>query len=295
MSPMEAFALDVIDPYEEVLAYEYLYSSANSTLKKISEATVDAGLLPTEALRGQIVLDDDYEKVRNLVDSKIGTFSAAIDNTPQYPKTLHVANERVPLIYYRGDINLIERPGVSIVGARKATEAGRARAARMARVLAEQGVVVVSGLATGIDTAAMESAIAAGGRVIGVIGTPIDEAYPAQNRDLQEKVAMEHLLVSQVPFYKYSVQPFKSKAAYFRERNVTMAAISDATVIVEASDTSGSLVQAKACIAQGRPLFIMKSCVDNKEVTWPKRFVDAGAIVLEEPSQVLDAIEGAKR
>ncbi len=180
------------------------------------------------------------------------------------------------------------------MGARKASDAGKARAARLARILAENGIAVVSGLATGIDTAALESAVRNEGKVVAVIGTPIDECYPKDNAFLQSRIGLQHLLVSQVPFYRYSVQPFASKKVYFRERNVTMAAISDATVIVEASDTSGSLIQARACIKQGRPLFIMRSCLDNPDVTWPKRFVEAGAIVLEEPEALLERLARAR-
>lgn len=290
MTPLAQFLPSLIDPYEEVLAYEYLYSLKGSSLKKISRQTVDRDLLPSEALAELMVIEDEYETVRACVDSKLGRFSAAIDNTPQYPLKLHSANERVPLVYYRGDINLVERKSVSIVGARKASEAGKARAARLARILAQKDVVVVSGLAAGIDTAALGSAIQNGGRVVAVIGTPIDECYPKDNDYLQSLIAIKHLLVSQVPFYRYSVQPFPSKKVYFRERNVTMAAISDATVIVEASDTSGSLIQARACIKQGRPLFIMRSCLDNPDITWPKRFVDAGAIVLEDPEALLERL-----
>lgn len=281
---------NVVDPYDEAIAYEYLYSIPSSSLKTISEQTVNRGILPTKALGEVIVLPEELSKVKALFDSHLGSFDVAVNNTPSYPSRLAVANERVPLIYYRGNINLIDKKSVSVAGARAASDAGKARAARLARILAENGIAVVSGLAAGIDTAALESCIGHGGSAIGVIGTPIDECYPRQNKGLQHKIARDHLLVSQVPFYRYAHQPFNSKRQYFRERNVTMAAISNATVIVEASDKSGSLIQARACIKQGRDLFIMRSCLDNGDITWPKRFVDAGAHVLEEPDDLLRAI-----
>lgn len=290
MTPIGQLFPNVIDSYSEVLAYEYLYSVNGSSLKSISELTVARNCLPSEALVERIVIQEDYEKVKAYIDSKAGRFSAAIDNTPQYPEKLHVANERVPLIYYSGDINLVDWRSVSIVGARKASEEGKMRAARLARILAENDIGVVSGLAAGIDTAALDSAIRNGGKAIAVIGTPIDECYPKENAPLQREIARKHLLVSQVPFYRYHVQPFPSKKIYFRERNVTMAAISDATVIVEASDTSGSLIQARACIKQGRPLFIMRSCLENRGISWPERFIEAGAFALDEPDQLLAAL-----
>lgn len=281
---------DVVDPYDEALAYEYLYSVPHSSLKTISEQTVNRGVLPTEALAEVIVLPDEYSKVKDFFDKRLGAFDVAVNNTPSYPSRLAVANERVPLIYYRGNINLVDKKSVSVVGARAASEKGLARAARLARILAQNGIVVVSGLAAGVDTAALTSCMEHGGSAIGVIGTPIDEVYPKQNAGLQREIAQNHLLVSQVPFYRYAHQPFDSKRQYFRERNVTMAAISNATVIVEASDKSGSLIQANACIKQGRDLFIMKSCLDNPNVTWPRRFVKAGAHVLEDPDDLLKTI-----
>ena len=124
--------------------------------------------------------------------------------------------------------------------------------------------------------------------VIGVIGTPIDECYPRQNVDLQTYVANSGLLISQVPFYRYSRQPFKTKRYYFPERNELMAAVSDATVIIEASDTSGTLIQARACEHQGRPLFILRSCVENPEVTWPKKWVGKDNVhVIDDVGDVL--------
>lgn len=296
VAPEQAYMPAVIDPYREALAYEYLYSERGSSLKAISSMTVDKGLLPSEAAGDRLFSSEVEADIQAYFDSKLafdadlGGFGVAVDGTPQYPTKLHDANERVPLIYYRGDINLIERKSVSIVGARKASLEGCSRAARLARILAEEGICVVSGLAKGIDTAALVSAIKAGGRVIGVIGTPIDETYPRENASLHKAIAYGHLLVSQVPFYRYSKQPFNSKKCYFRERNITMAAISDATVIVEASDTSGSLIQAQACIKQGRPLFLMRSCLDNPDINWPARFVDAGARVLSEPEELLGAV-----
>lgn len=282
--------LGLIDPYREVLSYECLYAERSASLKTISQLTVNRGILPSEALGERLIFPDEYTDIKQYLDQKIGTFAAAIENTPQYPRKLHVAKERVPLLYYLGDIDLVGVKSVSVVGARKASGGGLARAKRLARILADKRVAVVSGLAKGIDTAAMTACIDNGGRVIGVIGNPIDEVYPKENRGLQRCVAREHLLVSQVPFYRYAHQPFSSRKVYFRERNVTMAAISDATVIVEASDTSGSLIQARACVAQGRSLFIMKSCLDNPDITWPRRFVEKGATVLEEPEQLLRAI-----
>src|SRR5690242_14135195 len=101
-----------------------------------------------------------------------------------------------PRIHAVGDLSLIDRPRVAIVGARKASIEGRRRAAQLARDCARAGVVVVSGLAQGIDHAAHTAAIEHGGRTIAVIGTPLDKVYPAKHADLQRKIYREHLLLS---------------------------------------------------------------------------------------------------
>lgn len=264
-----------VSPYEELAAYEYLYSQTGATLKSISQQTASAGLLPSEALAqaSGLLTPEGYEEVNQFLLNRIGSFSLAINNTPSYPRKLHDSARPTPLIYYRGDIGLLEAKSISIVGARKATSQGLARASKLARELVAHGYAIVSGLARGIDTAALTAALESRGNTIGVIGTPIDEYYPKENQSLQDTIATHHLLVSQVPLFRYAHQPFKSKRFYFPERNELMAAISDATVIVEASDTSGTLTQAKACLHQGRPLFILKSCANDPALKWPAKLL----------------------
>lgn len=188
-------------------------------------------------------------------------------------------------LWIAGDVSLLKKPCVAIVGARKVSREGAARARRLARELAQAGVIVVSGLAKGVDTEALGSAIDAGGKTIAVIGTPITKAYPAENKRLQERIYREHLLISQFAPGKVVFQ------SNFPERNKLMAAISDATVIVEASDTSGSLHQAAECVRLGRWLFIAKSLAENSSLRWPKDFVQyPNTRILNETSDILDLI-----
>ena len=127
--------------------------------------------------------------------------------------------------------------------------------------------------------------MAAGGRTIAVIGTPLAKAYPAENARLQEEIYSHHLLIS--PF-KDGETVFKSN---FPKRNRVMAAISDATVIVEASDTSGTLHQAAECQRLGRWLFIMESVTKNPALTWPARFIGKNRVaILSSVEDILSAI-----
>jgi DNA processing protein len=190
-------------------------------------------------------------------------------------------------VFVSGDVTLLKGRCISIVGARKVSQDGATRARQLARRLAAAGVVIVSGLAEGVDTAAMRAAIAAQGRVVGVIGTPLDKAYPARNKRLQEEVYRDHLLVSQ---FASGSRVFPSN---FPERNRLMALLSDATVVIEASDTSGSLHQAAECQRLGRWLFIARSVADDPALEWPKKFLAHGRCrVLDSTPALLATVYG---
>ncbi|MEJ0076478.1 MAG: DNA-processing protein DprA [Alphaproteobacteria bacterium] len=187
-------------------------------------------------------------------------------------------------LFYAGDLSLVSKPCVAIVGSRAATSHGRARATRLARELVEAGVVIVSGLAKGIDAAAHTSAFDSGGQTIAVIGTPLSKASPVENAGLQEAIWRDHLLIS--PFADGSTVQRDN----FPHRNRTMAAISDATVIVEAADNSGTLYQAVACQKYGRWLFILKSVVESR--AWPQRFINQpNTVILENTEQIFSKLD----
>lgn len=190
---------------------------------------------------------------------------------------------RVPTLYGAGDRRLLELGGVAIIGSRKASPGGRDRAAELARALVADGVVVISGLAAGIDASAHRAAIEAGGRTIAVVGTPLEVAYPPENGELQEAIYRQHLLISPFP------SGTKTIPKHFPERNRVMARLALGTAIIEASDTSGSLHQVAESLEVGRSVFIARAVVDNPKVTWPQRFRgQAGVFVFDSPSDVLD-------
>ena len=191
---------------------------------------------------------------------------------------------RMP-IFYAGDLGLLKKPCVAIVGTREVSEDGAKRARRLARELVQAGVVVVSGLAEGVDTNAHTSAVREGGRTVAVIGTPLDKAYPASNSALQEEIYRDHLLISQ---FAVGVRTFQSS---FPQRNKVMAALTDATVIIEASDTSGTLHQAYECARLGRWLFIARSVVEDRSLTWPARFLPGENVrILDSTESLLSTI-----
>ena len=189
------------------------------------------------------------------------------------------------LLYIKGSMEIpLPCPRVSIIGSRKASPNGLAYAQKIAKTLVENQTVIVSGLAEGIDAVAHETAIAMKGKTIAVIGTPLNKVYPRKNFELQQEIMKNHLVVSQFPI-GYPTTP---KDFVLRDR--TMALISDATVIVEAGDTSGSLHQGWETLRLGRPLFIWESVVKNTQLDWPKKMLEYGALELSNSVDVLEVL-----
>jgi DNA processing protein len=211
--------------------------------------------------------------------TRIQDFGVRVHGSEDYPDRLRDAAHPIELLYYRGWWDLIESPKrIAVVGSRNVSEEGIRRTRKLVKMLVQDGYTIVSGLAKGVDTAAHTTAIENGGSTIAVIGTPITEYYPPENKDLQDLIAEKFLLVSQVPIWRYAQQDYRSNRLFFPERNATMSAVAQATVIVEASDTSGTLAQARAALQQGRKLFILDNCFRNPKLTWPARFQEQGAI-----------------
>jgi len=287
---LSLFKTAPISPYDEMLAYESIWAASGMTETTVTELFKSCRL-PTEVFAAKTFDAPLAQEISQFLEPKLGQFSICLNGDFQYPQRLRDARHPVDLFYFKGDLGLIERPAISVVGARNCTPEGGARAKKLARGLAENGFTIVSGLATGIDTYALSAAMEVkDGRVIAVIGTPIDEYYPKENRDLQDRIADKHLLISQVPFYRYSHEHFNSRKFYFPRRNSTMSALSLATVIVEASEKSGTLTQARAAIHQGRPLFILDSCFKNKSISWPSFYEKKGAVRVSELKDIVDRL-----
>jgi len=187
------------------------------------------------------------------------------------------------VIYYKGPMEIpLPCARVSIIGSRRASKNGLLEAEEITKILIKNQVIIVSGLAKGIDTIGHQTAMKYGGRTIAVIGTPLNKVYPKENLKLQEDIMKNHLVISQYPV------GHKTTPKDFVLRNRTMALISDTSVIVEAGETSGSLYQGWETLRLGRPLFICKKVVRNSELEWPKKMIEYGAIELDEPVDILE-------
>lgn len=194
-----------------------------------------------------------------------------------------------PVLFTAGPMEVpVPRPRVAIVGSRGATEGGMTAAQNIARTLSKEKVVIVSGLAKGIDTAAHKAAIEEGGRTVAVLGTPLDHVYPKENFLLQKEIIANHLAISQFPIGHLT------KPKDFVLRNRTMALVSNASVIVEAGETSGSLHQGWEALRLGRPLFIWKAILSSS-LGWPKLMMRYGAMVLTDPKEIMEVLPSPER
>jgi len=273
-----------VNTHAEMGAYEYLWQQPNSNTKRMAELFGShPGSLPSDHVDEQTSERVADEVVKHFVGRGIKRFGVRINGMHDYPARLRDAVEPIELLYFLGSWELAEAPRrVAVVGTRKITSEGAARTRKLVRALVESDFTIVSGLAQGVDTVAHTTAIESNGRTLAVIGTPISEAYPRENTELQKRMATDFLVISQVPVLRYRAQNPNWNRLFFPERNKTMSALTEATIIVEASETSGTLIQAKAALAQGRKLFILESNFHNPSITWPAKFEKLGAIRVRE-------------
>lgn len=280
-------AWNPISPRLEMGAYEALWLEPGASFKSIaSKFAADPEALPSDFVGKSDAEQRAAEVFAKLKREGVHQFGVRIHHAGDYPAKLRDARHPVELLYYRGVWEMAETPSVAVVGSRQASVEGMERAKRLARELVTKGYTVVSGLAAGIDQAAHRAAMEANGRTIAVVGTPLGQVYPREHADLQEEIAARFLVVSQVPVLRYAKQRPTHNRFFFPERNITMSALTEATVIVEASETSGTLTQARAAFHQGRKLFILDSCFRRSDLTWPAKFEAQGAIRVREMDDI---------
>jgi DNA processing protein len=230
-----------------------------------------------EGLRNLPALTDRVAAELDAASSADASLVTVLD--ADYPANLRLIPNLPPFLFYRGELTSEDARSVAVVGAREATDAGIRAAASMSRLLAEQDVTVVSGLARGIDTAAHRAALDAGARTIAVLGTGIMRCYPSENRGLADAIAANGALVSQ--FW-----PTTHPSRYtFPRRNVVTSGISQGTIVIEATGTSGAKMQARLALEHGKKVFLIRSLVQSQP--WARDYVDKrGAIEVADAEEV---------
>lgn len=192
-------------------------------------------------------------------------------------------------LHVRGNRALLSTPSVAIVGSRRASPYGINAAAQLAKALAGAGVTVISGLAIGIDAAAHQAALDAGGWTVAVLGTGIDLTYPRSNIRLFRRIEADGLLISEFP---PGTPPLREN---FPMRNRVISGLTLGTIIVEATSRSGSLITARMAAEQGREVFAVPGSIFSAGAEGPHRLIQYGAKLVHDIEDVLDELPGALR
>jgi DNA processing protein len=297
----------------ESAALVVLLRSGKRPWQQYAEVVEDAGsaiaVLSDERATAETLFDDAHDA--DCADDEIAQAAAEIELweregmrlltvlDPAYPDNLRTVHDRPPLIFVAGELLPQDARSIAVVGARNASPQGRDAAAAISGHLVSAGYTVVSGLARGIDTAAHSAALAsgggasgggasggggAGGRTVAVIGTGLRRAYPPENAPLQRRIAQTGAVISQ---FWPDAPPSKRS---FPMRNAVMSGLSLASVVVEASERSGSRMQARLALEHGRPVFLPNRMLDEHE--WARRLAERpGAHVFQTPQEITAAVE----
>jgi DNA processing protein len=198
-----------------------------------------------------------------------------------YPRALLDIPDPPLVLYAKGDIALLNRPAVAIVGSRNATQGGVQNAEDFARALSQAGLTIISGLALGIDAAAHSGALAGPGRTIAVIGTGADRVYPARNEALARRIAAEGLILSDYPLGTPAL------AANFPRRNRLVSGLSRGVLVVEAALKSGSLITARLAGDQGRDVFALPGSIHSPLAKGCHQLIKQGAKLVDDAADIL--------
>jgi DNA processing protein len=201
-------------------------------------------------------------------------YPACLRNTPDPPLYLYV----------KGALSPEDEHSVAIVGTRNPTHYGMTVTNRISSELSSSGVTIVSGMARGIDTQAHRGALAARGRTIAVLGCGIDVVYPPENRDLMERISRSGAVITENAFGT------KPEAGYFPARNRIISGLALGTVIVEASEDSGSLITSRYTLEQGRKLFAVPGNIGTPTSRGTNSLIKEGAILVEQPEDILTGL-----
>jgi DNA processing protein len=204
--------------------------------------------LPLEAVDKQLHWQENNSATQHIIFWDSSDYPARLSSIPDPP----------PVLWVRGDINALHEPQIAIVGSRNASASGHKIAFEFAQELALSGMIITSGLAGGIDTAAHAGALATdNGQTIGILGTGVDLIYPSRNKSLAEQMLTRGAIVSEFPLGS------RAEAWHFPQRNRIISGLSLGTLVVEAAQNSGSLITARLASEQGREVFAIPGSIHN--------------------------------
>lgn len=203
---------------------------------------------------------------------------------PAYPPLLREIDDPPPLLYASGEVGLLQRPALAIVGSRNPSALGAQTAEVFARGFSQAGLTVASGLALGIDAAAHRGALDGPGSTVAVVGTGLDIVYPARNRDLARRIDADGVLVSEFPL------GLSARADHFPRRNRILSGLSLGCLVVEANLRSGSLITARLAAEQGREVFAIPGSIHSPLAKGCHLLIRQGAKLTESAADVIQEL-----
>ena len=268
-----------------LLRLQRAFGGAESILAAAPGAWKTAGV---RAALAAAVLPADHPRVRQARRTLEQCAARLVPlGDPDYPPLLQTIHDPPALLYLRGE--LPDAPALAVVGARRASEAGRRFATEVCCELAASGIVIVSGLARGIDTAAHRGALTGGGPTVAVLGCGIDRIYPQENIHLAEEVIGNGAILSEYP---PGTEPLPG---HFPGRNRIISGLSQGVMVVEAAEESGSLITADFALEQGREVFAVPAPVYSATGSGVNRLLKDGAHLVTAAKDILEVLHIVRR
>lgn len=205
-----------------------------------------------------------------------------------YPRSLREIDQSPPVLYLRGQLSSLDFPIIAIVGTRRITQYGRQVAKELAAELAQRGITVVSGLARGVDAAAHQAAMDAGGSTLAVLGSGIDQIYPPEHRKMAERMTENGAVISDYP------PGTLPEAGNFPPRNRIISGLSRAVVIVEAGEKSGALITAAYAAEQGKEVFAVPAGIYAPQSRGCNKLIQQGAHIYLNTQEIFDLLDLTK-
>ncbi len=240
-------------------------------------------LTPAEA--EELVKDrpEEWLKKHNAKLDQLGV-AVMVEGDPLYPTQLGFIPDPPICLYYKGSPELLLQPSMAVIGSRTPSLYGRETAGHFASHLAASGVVIVSGLAAGIDSEAHRAALTAGGSTIGVLGCGVEQCYPKENYGLYDRMCREGLVISE---YEPGTNPYP---ANFPMRNRIISGLSRGVLVTEARRKSGTMITADAALEQGRSVYAVPGRIMDPLSAGTNHLIKDAARLAESPEEILDEL-----
>lgn len=251
------------------------HGTAQNALAALPEVARAAGVAKYEICPEAVI----YAELKN---ARLAGATLIDSRTAHYPEQLRSLPDAPPFLWAIGDVSLFNRPAIAMVGARNASSLGTRMARSLAKDLGEEGYVIVSGLARGVDAAAHTAALEHG--TIAVQAGGVDVMYPAENTELAQNIATNGLRISEMPM---GLQPM---ARHFPKRNRIISGLAQATVVVEAAAKSGSLITARDALDQGRDVLAVPGHPFDARAAGGNMLIRDGATLVRNASDIVEAL-----